>query len=157
MGPKPRPLTGLTSEQPDMPPLPHEQDDPALSTQTGFTKTYQFVDPQMATAAQSQVMGQSQFAGTPTTPGSWLNRPAPLTQSGMIRTVVEGGKPNVSFDDNDGSVVLTMEGGREVLFASTSGAPVFVDGNQRRFRLTKDEAQELTRQLARMLAKHAED
>lgn len=74
-----------------------------------------------------------------------------------MKTQIEGASPTAAFDITDDTVVLTMEGGREVAFASTNGMPVYVDGDQRTFRLTREEARVLTLQLARIMADHPED
>lgn len=121
--------------------LPHEQDDPELAKANLFQTGGFASNAGQYPASTASVISTLQTFGTTTRPTS-------------IRTIIEGPSPEVSFDNG---IVLTMNGGREVVFGSTNGMPVYVDGNERRFRLTKEEAQELTRKLARMLAEHSDD
>lgn len=125
---------------PDFPEIPpHEQDDPDLASRSTGT----LVSP-LVQNTNRWVSGG--FAGMTSIGIS----PAPA-----IKTIIQGADPVLEFDDGD--VILTLEGGRETYFASASGAPLFVDGSKRRFRFTREEAQELTRKLARMLAEHSDD
>lgn len=116
---------------------PHEQDDPSMT-----------VDPHsiLAGAVPSTYTGivtaPSISSGVVQTPVGWPSISGIRPNS----TIIEGARPEITTED--GVVIMTMENGREMIFQS-AGHPIHINGNQRRFRLTPEQAKDLAIQLMR--------
>lgn len=121
---------------------PHEQDDPTVAH-----------DP-YAQLARGQAGLQAGGVTIPTTA-----RSVSLTQRSMIqalmtrppqyRVIVAGADPRVTMDGDE--LIVVMEGGREMVFHNGAN-PIDINGDERMFRLTKQQAKELAVKLVKMAA-----
>lgn len=138
------PTTPIEDEDEDddgdrRPSVPHEQDDPSLMATTRQNSFLDVITTPGARQATPFGSSTTYIGGNSASSVSWST----LTASAIV---TEGAEPEVKIE-SDGSILLTMEKGRDVM-TYMAGA-VDIDGQKRRFRLSREEAQELALKLVR--------
>lgn len=126
---------------------PHEQDDPDVAVDP-FASLAQSRTNAILSPLHNQILpvGGGVSIG-PTHPQYATQYQTVLGQPG--RVTIEGAEPKVVADGDE--LLIVMHGGREMAFMNTrTSAPININGQERTFRLTKEQAKELAIKLVRM-------